>query len=394
MQQIQPTPYDGQRSLKLRLGLLGIIGGFVLLAVIIWAGIHFLLPALSSKAKGLSGDFLNAVAVPSPGGEYRLWILSNGSFHYIQRTESPGRFSMGRKCKFCKTWTYVYDPANKTVLVKFKTDYKTLILRTWMTYLNGKIWIATGPYEQNEPRMFVYNDDPPGLARGTSDIIAKYPELSSGLIDLRMEKDPDRIYFDTRDGREGLVLTLSDEKLYQNESEFKNALAAGDEERVTVFALGREDSGPRRKLFKVTGPRNRVKDSFIEFALKDPNSLKFQAKATAEPATPDRVYIEGMIFHQDADCCLILHQDAAGQTADRLLTCVDGSGKEKWTTSPADLFKEMKVDIDKTSLSAIFFMKDNIDMSRTGNLILLQLRGVGVIGFDFETGKKLWEVKF
>jgi len=392
MRQIQPTPYDAQRTSKLRLGLLGVIGVFFLLAIIVLAAIHFLRPALS--AKGLTGDFLNAVAVPSPEGGYRLWILTDGSFHYIQRTESPGRFSMGRKCKFCKTWAYVYDPANKTVLSKFKTDYKTLILRTWMACLNGRIWIATGPYEQNEPRIFVYNIDPPGLARETPDIIAKYPELSSGLINLRMEKDPDRIYLDTRDGREGLVLTLNDEKLYQNESEFRNTLAAGDEERIAVFALGREGSGPRRKLFKVTGPRNRVKDSSLEFFLKDPNSLKSQAQAIAEPATPERVYIEGIIFYQDADCCLILHQDAAGQTADRLLTCVDGSGKEKWTTSPADLFKEMKVDLNKNATSAIFFMKDNIDVSRTGSLVLLQFKGVGAIGFDFETGKKLWEVKF
>jgi hypothetical protein len=394
MYQTQPTPYDGQRTSKLKLGLIGCIGAVLLLAVIILVGIRFLLPALSTKTKGLSGVFMHAVAIPSPEGGYRLWILSDGSFHYIQRTESPGRFSMGRKCKFCKTWTYVYDPANKTVLAKFKTDYKTLILRTWMTYLNGRVWVVTGPYEQNEPRIFVYNVNPAGLALETQDLITKYPELSSGLIDLRMEKDPDRIYLDTRDGREGLVLTLSDEKLYQNESEFRNTLAAGDEERITVFALGREDSGPRRKLYKVTGPRNRVKDSFIEFALKNPNSLMSSAKATAEPATPNRVYIEGMIFYQDADGCLVLHQDAAGQIADRLLTRVDGSGKEKWTAGPAELFKEMKVDIDKNSLSAIFFMKDNIAVSRTGSLILLQLRGVGAIGFAFETGKKLWEVRF
>jgi hypothetical protein len=392
MNQTPPDPYEGQKTSKLKLGLFGCIGALILLAIIVFAAIHFLWPALS--AKGLTGDFMNAVAVPSPEGGYRLWILSDGSFHYIQRTESPGRFSMGRKCKSCKTWTYVYDPANKTVLAKYKTDYKTLILRTWMVYLNGKIWIATGPYEENEPRIFVYSTDPPGLARETQDIITKYPELNSGLINLRMEKDPDRIYLDTRDGREGLVLTLSDEKLYQNESEFRNTLAAGDEERITVFALGREDSGPRRKLYKVTGPRNRVKGTFIEFALKNPNSLLSSAKATAEPATPNRVYIEGMIFYQDADGCLVLHQDAAGQTADRLLTCVDGSGKEKWTAGPAELFKEMKVDIDKNSFSAIFFMKDNIEVSRTGSLILLQLRGVGMIGLNFETGKKVWEIKF
>jgi len=393
MRQIQPTPYGDQGTSRLKLGLLGCAGAVVLLAVIVLLGIRFLLPALSSKTKGLTGDFLHAVAVSGPGGETRLWILTDGSFHYIYRTESPGRFSMGRKCKFCKTWTYVYDPAAKTVLAKFKTDYKNLILRMWMTAVSGKVWVATGPYEQNEPRIFVYTVDPPALAGETSEIIAKHPELSSGLINLRMEKDPDRIYLDTKDGRVGLVLVLEDERLYANEAEFQKARAAADEEEVTVFALGQEDSGPRKKLYKVTGPRGRVMNSGIEFFLRNPDTLRNSAKATAQPATPDRVYIEGVIFYQNAECCLILHQDAAGQTADRLLTCVDASGNEKWTAGQEALFKVMKVDIDKNPLTAIFFIKDEIEISRSGSLVLLQLKGMGVIGFDFATGKKLWEIR-
>jgi len=392
MFQTQPAPYDNHKTSKPRLGLLGIIGAFVLLTIIVWVGIHFLRPALS--AKGMTGTFLNAVAVSGPEGGHRLWILTDGSFHYIQRTESPGRMSVGRKCLSCKTWTYVYDPARKVVLAKFKTDYKALILYTWMAYLNDKIWVVTGRYDQNEPRLFVYSAEPAGLTRETSEIIAKYPELTSGLIDVKTKKDPDRIILDTKDGRKGLVITLSDEKLYPNETALRNALAQSDEEQVTVFALGLEDSGPRKILYKVTGPKNRVKDSSLEFFLRDPKSLMVSAKAIAESVTPGRVYIEGMIFYQDADGCLVLHQDSAGQTADRLLTCVNGGGTEKWTTAPAELFKEMRVDIDKDSTSAIFFKKDKIDVSRSGNLVLLQLKGVGAIGFDFEAGKKLWEVKF
>jgi hypothetical protein len=388
----QPPPNDNQKTSKPRLGLLVIIGAFFLLTIIVWAGIHFLRPALS--AKGMTGTFLNAAAVPGPEGGHRLWILTDGSFHYIQRTESPGRMSVGRKCLSCKTWLYVYDPVRKTVLAKFKTDYKALILYTWMACLNGKIWVVTGPYDQNEPRLFVYSAEPAGIIRETSDIIAKYPELASGLINVKMKKDPDRIILDTKDGRTGLVLALNDEKLYPNETELRNALAQSDEEQVTVFALGLEDGGPRKILYKVTGPKSRVKDSSLEFFLRDPKSLMSSTKATAESVTPGRVYIEGMIFYQDADGCLVLHQDAAGQTAGRLLTCVNGGGTEKWTTAPAELFKEMKVDIAKDPTSAIFFKKDKIDVIRSGSLVMLQLKGVGAIGFDFETGKKLWEVKF
>lgn len=38
-------------------------------------------------------------------------------------------------------------------------------------------------------------------------------------------------------------------------------------------------------------------------------------------------------------------------------------------------------------------MKNKLDISRLGNLVLLQLSDVGVIGFDFATGKKLWEIR-
>lgn len=392
MFQTQPAPYEDLEKPRPRRSRLGPIIALGLLAVLVWLGIRFLPSILSGKA--MKGEFLNAVAVPSPGGGHRLWVLTDGSFIYIQSTKSPGRMSVGRKCVSCKTWLYVYDPVSRTVLAKFKTDYKALILYTWMAGLNGKVWVASGAYDKNEPQIFVYSAEPPGLIEETSAIIAKHPELSSGLIDLKMAADPERIIFDTKDGRKGLVLTLDYEKFYPTETEYRNAMGLGDEDQVTVFALGLEDNGPRKRLFKVTGPKGRVKNSSLEYMLKDPKSLLSISNATCEPATPDRVYIEGVIFYQDAECCLVLHQDAAGQTAGRLLTCVTRDGKEIWTTAPADLFREMKVDINKDPTSAIFFMKNKIVVSRSGSLIMLQLKGMGIIGFDLETGKKLWEVRF
>jgi hypothetical protein len=53
----------------------------------------------------------------------------------------------------------------------------------------------------------------------------------------------------------------------------------------------------------------------------------------------------------------------------------------------------MKVDLGKDSLSSMLFMKDDIEVSRSGPLVLLQLKSVGAIGFDYGSGKKLWEIR-
>jgi hypothetical protein len=392
IQNTQLVSEDDQTTLKWKRRLRRMIAPFVLLTVLVVAGAHFL--RFGSSSKGMSGEFLHAVAAPSVRDGYHLWIMTDGSRHYIQRTQTPGRVSVARKCWSCKTWIYVYDPVQERVLAKFKTDYKALILYTWLAYQNGKVWVVTGPYDQNEPKIYVYRTEPAGLIQETSGIIGDHPELGSGLIDIKMRRDPDRLILDTKDGRTGLILALSDEKLYKNENEYRRAQAQDEEEQVTVFALGLVDGGPRKQLYKVTGPKSRIKDGSLEFQLKDAESLKISANAAAEPAASGRLFIEGMIVDQDAEGCLILHQDSAGKTAARLLTRVDGGGQVKWTIGAAELFKEMKVNIDKDPTSAIFFMKDKIGVSRAGNLVLVQLKGAGIIGFEFESGKKLWDVRF
>jgi hypothetical protein len=366
--------------------VLGLLAGIVYL---IRPG--FLGPILYPNA--LRGDFLNAAAVPGPEGHHLLWILADGSFHYIMRVETPGRVSVGRKCRFCKTWTFVYDPEAKKVLARFKTDYRSIIIQSWMAHVNGRIWIATDAYDKNEPRVFVYSTDPAAPFRETEDLIKRYPDLGSGLIKVRMAKDPDRLILDTKDGRVGLVLTLAEERLYADESELRKATAA-DEEQVTIFALGQPESGPRRELFKVTGEAGKVKSGSLEYLLRSPNAHALSHRVAAvEPAARGCVYIEGLIVYQDADGCLILHQDAAGKLAGRRLTRIGADGTEKWTAGPAELFKEMAVDVDKNPLSQITFLKNELDVSRSGSLVLLQLKGVGLSGFDWATGRKLWEIR-
>ena len=395
MKEQDPATFNVYRTpgrARRKLGLIGCIAAPILLVSVTLAAIFVIVPALRPNA--LRGDFLSAVAVPGPGGGSLLWILSNGSIHYIKRVETPGRLSIARRCVSCKTWLYVYDPVRKKILSRFRTDYQALIISSWMVLANGKIWVVTGPYDKNEPRLFIYNPEPAALLRETADIIKDHPELNSGLIGVRMEKDPARLILDTRDGRTGLVLSLGDEQLFPGAAEFKAAFAPESDETTTMFALGQDGSGPRYLLYRLTGPKNILLERNYEHFLRNLKTPAIWPNVAAEPAAPGRVFIEGVIFHQDADSCLILHQDAAGKTADRLLTCLDRNGREKWTAPREALFKEMRVDTDEVPLSAIFFMKDDIGVSRSGDLILLQLKGIGAIGFDFQTGKKLWEVKF
>lgn len=375
-------------------GCFTVIGTLILLVIIVLAGIFFIYPALTPNS--LKGDLMNVVVVSEKDGSNKLWILTDGSFHYVSETKTPGKYSIANKCLFCKTWTYVYDPVNKQILHKFKTEYSSVITQSWIAYGSGKVWVVTGAYDENEPRIFAYDAKTAQLVLQAKDFEKKYPILKSGITDVRMDNDPDRIILKTNDGHEGVVFTLSDEKIYESEADYRKTLKEDKDKQVTVFALGDESSGgPRKKLFKVTGPKGKIQNHSISSSyLKNPETLMFFDKSTAEMLTPNRVYIEPEIFYQDDECCLIIHQDAAGKKANRMLTCVGIDGKEKWTAAQDEIFDEMKVDENDDPFSTMFFMKSDMGAERSGNLVVLQFRGVGVIGFDYQTGKKLWELEF
>jgi hypothetical protein len=379
---------------KFKWGCFGFIGAIILLVVIVLAGIFFVYPALTPNK--LKGDLMNVVVVPGKDGSNKLWILTDGSFHYVQETSSPGYHSIGSKCLFCKTWTYVYDPAEKKILNKIKTEYNSIITQSWIACGSGKVWIVTGPYDENEARIFAYDAETAGLLMDTKAFENKYTELKSGITDVRMEKNPDKIIMKTKDGHEGIVFTIGDEKLYASEADLRSYMESDKEKQITVFAVGDEQSsGPRKKLYRVTGPKGEIGDRDISSSyLKDPHTLMFFSKSTAEMLTPQKTYIEGLILYQDPECCIIVHQDAAGRKANRMLTCVGIDGKEKWTATQDMLFKKMKVDEDEDAFSIIFFMKSNMSAERSGNLIVFQLKGEGVIGFNYQTGEKLWVLEF
>jgi outer membrane protein assembly factor BamB len=380
----------GKRSGCAGKGCIGIIGGIALIIVIILGGIFFAYPALTSNS--IHGDFMDMAIVPQRDGSAKLWILTDGSFNYIQTNKSPGSYSTGRKCFFCKTWTYIYDPISEKILKKTKTEQKDIITSIDMVYNKGKVWELTHEYGENDPKVEVYNAETTELEMDTKAFIAKYSELSGGLAGINYNEKENTITLKTKDGKDQLTYSFDDDKMYETFAEFNESMTKSTETSSVLVLGAQNSSGPRKKLYKVSGPKGQLFSNRTSIGswVGDEHSLEFFAGATGEPLG-DRIYLEGIIYYQDEDCALIVHLDQLGQKSNRMLTCIDvKSGKEKWTIQQDDLFKKMKIDENKDSFSSLFFTKDDIKVKRSGNLVTLQFKGEGMMGFDYDTGKKLW----
>lgn len=372
------------------IGCFGIIGLAIILIIIIIAGYFFIYPAMTPNK--IRGGLLDFTIVPQKDGTSRLWVLTDGSFNFIQTTKSPGSYSTGRKCFFCKTWMYVIDPITQNVVKKTKTDYDDVITTTNLVYSKDKVYQITYGYGKNEPKIVVCNSETGEVIMETKDFIAKHSELSSGLANLNYDKEENLIRLDTKDGKTGVIYSLNNETLYPSYSDYIKELGK-DSDNGSVFVLASEgSSGPRKVLYLVSGPNGSLAQnkSSLESYISNQSTLEFFVKGAKGQKLSDKIFLEGILYYQDKDCAIIIYLNQIGKKADRIMTCFDNTGKEKWTIQQDELFKKMRVDEEKDSFSSIFFTKDKIGVNRSGNLVVLKLEGEGIMGFDYNTGKKMF----
>lgn len=382
----------GKKSGCAKFSCVGIIGAIVILVIIGIAGYYFALPALMPNS--LSGSFLNMVIVPTKDGKEKMWILTDGSFNFIQTTKSPGRTSTGRECYFCKTWTYIVDPEDQKVMKKTKTPYEDIITQIEMLYFDGKVWMITSQYGENEPRIETFNSETGEKESDTKDFISKFPDLAAGLAEVYYSKGDNYLRVKTKDGRER-TFSFDDGKLYKDYSELNKQIRK-DSVISTIALLVPEDnsSSPRKKLITATGPKASLKDnrSSLEHLSRDIDDIEKMYKIKIDQQH-EKIYLEGIMYYEDPDCAIIIYLDKLGKKSDRLMTCIDlKTGKEMWTVQPDEMFDEMKIDEEDDTFSSLFFTKANIDVKRSGNLVVLQLKNEGIMGFDFKTGKKLFKM--
>ncbi len=344
--------------------------------------------------KRFEGGFIDAIIIPSAGSTPRIFLLIDGSKTYIETKKRPGYYSTGAACIDCKITAYMYDPAGDKIISNTDHSYPDIISSTDIALKDGKVYQFTRSYGETPAGVKIFDAQTGKLISETAEFTATYPELSSGLIELSYRPEERIAKFETKDGRKDIVFSLDMLKIFNSDKELRTAIENSAEGEGTLFAMANENNDARRQLYKITAPNKYIlsQASTLMSYSDRPNMLK-QYNAASEKV-PGRNYIEGIIYYQDEKNIYIVSVDQAGKKANRIFTCVEtASGEEKWSVKQNDLFDYLIIDEEQNSNQSFYSSKDKISVTASGNLVLLKVKGDGVMAFESETGKKLWSIQ-
>lgn len=336
------------------------------------------------------GEFQNLAIFPSSDGKNKLWIQTDGSFSFIMERKSGGSYSRGREGLFEKTYSYVYDPLSENVLKGYSTDLDYLPASPEMFFINGKVWVIT-PSINAPPFVNAYNPDTFEEVLNTQSFCAQNPQLSAGLEKLYVDRSlPLRMNLTAKDGKE-IVYSVQDEKFFDGYAELSKYYKENGK-TVNIFTLEAEKNSTSRKvLYYITGPSSKLYFSNPRGQdIFESGKSKSYEGMTSVPILHEKAFLESELLYFDDEIAVVIHQDNVSKTADRMLTCVDKSGKELWTIPQSELFDEIKVK-ESDAFSVIFFMKSKMSVQRSGNTVVFIYKPEGAMAFDLPTGKKLWE---
>ena len=372
------------------LAKLMIVIGLVILAL---AGIFYLYP-LATPDK-IRGDILDCALVPQKDGSNRLWILTDGSFNYISTTKSPGHYSSGRKCKSCKAWLYEYDPAGGKVIRRIKIPYKDIIIRTSMFYNGDKIWHVADAYHLDEPKIQTFDVHTGVMVEDTAGFMSRHPLLAAGIVKAWYDEKRDLIMIDTKDGRSGLIYSLQTQKLYPSYSLYYDEQRKDISEKEKFLLCAQDGQDTRKLLYRVKAAQREMiwnESSFQHNCNQFTKKIPYRNSTVESRQMADTVFLRGTLYHQDQDGAIVIHLNQIDKKADRIMTCIDRDGKTKWTVPQSEMLQKMQIDEDKGYYSTFSGSENKIKVIRSGNLVVLMLEGVGIMGFDYKSGKKLFTI--
>jgi len=344
--------------------------------------------------KRFEGGFIDAVIVPSAGTTPKVFLLTDGSLTYIETKKRPGYHSTGAACIDCKTTAYLYDPAGDKIISNIDYKYPDVIASTNIALKEGRIFQFTRSYGETPAGVNIYDASTGKLLSETGDFISSYPELSAGIVELSYRPEERIAKFETKDGRKDITFSVDMLKIFKNDKDLKTSQENSVEGESFIYAMANENNDSRRQLYRITAPKKFiVSQASTMMSYSDrPNMLKHYNAASEKVS--DKSYIEGIIYAQDEKNIYIVSVDQAGKKANRLFTCIDAAtGKEKWSVEQKELFDYMIIDEEQNSSQSFHSSKDKISVTASGNLVLLKLKGDGVMAFDAETGKKLWSIQ-
>lgn len=350
---------------------------------------YFIIPSVFPNS--FRGDLQTLRVFPTSDGRYKLWIETDGTFRTTSRTNNMGQITLKTVGWFCRTYSYIYDPIEEDILNGFKTTYDDLPPVSDIIYEKGKIWVVNSASDGVPPEIRVYSSENYLQEMSTKIFCEKTKELSSGIENVSVDYQyPAKLRISTKDGRE-LVYSIPDDKFFPSSIELEKYYKQIDTTVSGIFALGNEDnSDKRKKLYYITGPKYELSFSYswTEEIVKQ-NIGAFKNMKAIE-LLPGKVFIEGAVLYSDDEIGVIVHQDNVGKNANRMLTCVDKSGKELWTVQQEDLFDDIK-GRDDDSATEMSFLIHQLAVQRFGDEVIFIYKPMGAMGFQLTTGKKLWE---
>ncbi len=366
----------------------------VLIVLILLTAGFFVYPLLTPDR--IRGDIVDCVLVPQKDSTSRMWILTNGSFEYISSTKTPGSYSVGRKCLFCKAWLYEYDPLREKVIRKIKIPYEDIMINSSLFYDGDTVMHISGAYHREPPKILSYNAYTGEMVEDTAKFAAKYPELTAGITAVRFDREKNLLSLDTKDGRTNMNYALTEKKLYPSYSRYyeEQRKDAGETETCVLCAQGGERM--RQWLYKVRASRSDL--LWTVSSLKDNcesnmEKISKRIKGAEVRRLTNQIFLRGIIYYQDPDGAVIISVNQTDKKADRMITLINREGKVKWVIPQSELFKTMKIDEDKGYWSTFDGSARSIRVSRSGNLLVLLQEGAGIMGFDYATGKKLFTLE-
>lgn len=325
-----------------------------------------------SKKSSMDGILMSAIISPDDEGNNNLWVMT---YKY-------------KSSKYIIN-TYIYNPEKNKILKNFETESTAFPSLSKLYCANKEVWKINSSTTGIEAGIYVYDPLSGEEKLNTRGFCDKY--LQSGISNLWVIENPLRINIETKDGRKP-VFNIEEGKIYDNVSDYSKA-KKDDKEIISIFSLGVEKSGEeaRKKLYLVSGPKSNLQEKNIsESYFSNPSTLKFFTKSEAKPLN-DKVYLEGIMPYQDDECCFVFHQTQTGNEAERILTCIDKKGNTLWSVSTEDdLFPSLRA-TQKDAFSTMFFIKNNIHVFRSNELVLFVYDRYGFIGFDFQTGEKQFD---
>jgi hypothetical protein len=363
----------------------------ILIILLVIGGFFFFYPQITPDK--IKGDVVDFALVPQKDSTSRLWILTNGSFEYISSVKRPGYHSVGRKCLFCKAWLYEYDPLQGKVIRKIKIPYEDIMINSRIFYSGDVITHVSNAYHEQPPKILSFNVQTGALIEDTAGFAAKHPALASGITGLRFDEEKNILSLDTRDGRSNLTYSLTEKKLYPSYAKYFDKQRK-DYKDVEKYLLCSEDGERiRQLLYKVRSLRSELlwHMSMLQDRCGAPmERISSRMKGASATRLSDKIFIRGIIYQQDNDGAVIISLNQADKKADRSMTLIDRAGNVKWTVGQNELFDKMKVDENKNYWSTFDGSSRSIRVARSGNLLVLMQEGVGIMGFDYTTGKKLF----